>query len=60
MWWTQSYVALCLLVECMLAEKSFDDLESMGFRGLIALQPGKRLHELSMPSKSSSSIDAPL
>ena len=61
MWWTQSFVAQGLLVGCILAELSFDDLESMGSGVSLLLQPSERLHELSMHSKSFSSVvDVPL
>ena len=38
---------------------SFDDLESSGSEASLLLQPSERLHELSMFSKSFSSVDAP-
>ena len=57
----QSYVAQGLLVECSLAEMSFDDLESMGSGVSLLLQPSDKMYELSMLSKSFSSIvDVPL
>ena len=46
-------------VEVILADMSFDDLESMGSGPSLPLQTSARLHELSMPSKSFSSEDAP-
>ena len=61
MWWTQSDVAQTLLVGCILAKMSFDDLESTGSGVSLFLQPSERLHELSMHSKCFSCVvDAPL
>ena len=47
-----------LMVAIMIAEMSFDDLESMGSGASLPLQPSERLHELSMPSKSFTSVRA--
>ena len=43
MWWTQSYVPQSLLVEFMLVEMSFDDLESMGPIAFAALRKVARV-----------------
>ena len=40
------------MVECILAELSFDDLESMGTSVSLPLHSSERLHELSMRSNS--------
>ena len=58
LWWSQKHVSQRLMVAVMLAEMSFDDLESMGSEASLLLQPIEVLHELSMLSKSSSSVDA--
>ena len=42
MWWTQSYDAQGMLVEFILTEKSFDDLEFMGSGVSLSLQSSER------------------
>ena len=46
------------MVEVILAEMSFDAVESIRSGVSLTLQLSERLHELSMPSKSCSSVDA--
>ena len=51
-------VSQSLVVAVLLAEMSIDDLEPMAQVSLLSLQPSERLHELSVPSQSFSSVGA--